>query len=327
MKKLCQLISLGLVPSLMIILVNLVLAGYSQASPAPGTGRTPGSTLIQTQLISDVVLIHSTPTSTTLPIVFTATVAGGAAPIFYTWSFGDGNTLPLTRDNFRVVHAYNATGTYTVVVTVVDNALSTFSQTISVTIEEAQRVYLPQLLQGSSPPLDLACESLSLDPPIPVAGQTVIITAKIKNQGEGAADGFWVDLYINPTTVPTTGHLLPWQNACGGPSSCPTGIAWSVSNTALAVGLSRSLLSVPAPFHPDGFSPAASQWSGSLHAGNYNLYAYVDSIDNPVLANTDGAVKEVNEFNNRCDLLGLTIAGTLEPAELRSNSLPARPVQ
>jgi hypothetical protein len=84
---------------------------------------------------------------------------------------------------------------------------------------------------------------------------------------------------------------------------------------------------VPAPFHPDGFSPAASQWSGSLHAGNYNLYAYVDSIDNPVLANTDGAVKEVNEFNNRCDLLGLTIAGTLEPAELRSNSLPARPVQ
>jgi PKD repeat protein len=314
MKKLCQLISLGLVPSLMIILVNLVLAGYSQASPAPGTGRTPGSTLIQTQLISSVVLIHSTPTSTTLPIVFTATVAGGAAPIFYTWSFGDGNTLPLTRDNFRVVHAYNATGTYTVVVTVVDNALSTFSQTISVTIEEAQRVYLPQLLQGSSPPLDLACESLSLDPPVPQNGKPVAITVKFKNQGEGAV-------------VPTTNHLLPWQNACGGPSSCPTGIAWSVSNTALEVGLSRSLLSVPAPFHPDGFSPAHSQWSGLLPAGNYNLYAYVDSIDNPVLANTDGAVKETNEFNNRCDLLGLTIAGTLEPAELRSNSLPARPVQ
>jgi PKD repeat protein len=327
MKKLCQLISLGLIPGLMVIWVNLVLTGYSQASPAPGTDRTPGSTLIQTQLISDVVLIHSTPTSTTLPIVFTATVAGGVAPLFYAWSFGDGNTLPLTQDNFQVVHAYNTTGTYTVVVTALDNTLDTFSQTISVTVEEAQRVYLPQLFQGFSPPLDLACESLSLDPPIPAAGQTVVITAKIKNQGEGAADGFWVDLYINPTTVPTTNHLLPWQNACGGPSSCPTGIAWSVSDTPLAVGLSRSLLSVPTPFHPDGFSPNASKWSGSLPAGNYNLYAYVDSIDNAVLPDTDGAVKETNESNNRCDLLGLTIAGALEPAELRSNSLPARPVQ
>ena len=61
--------------------------------------------------------------------------------------------------------------------------------------------------------------------------------------------------------------------------------------TPLSPGDNRTLVSIPNNFHPDGFDPDHSSWSGSLPAGTYKLYAYVDSIDNSD-PNSDGAVWE-----------------------------------
>jgi hypothetical protein len=57
-----------------------------------------------------------------------------------------------------------------------------------------------------------------------------------------------------------------------------------------------------------GYTSGASNWDGRLPAGRHNIYVYVDSIDNPVLANTDGTVMETNEQNNLCQLLNVVVS-------------------
>lgn len=107
------------------------------------------------------------------------------------------------------------------------------------------QVHLPIILEDFTQPIepaDLVC-SLSLDPATPLSGQMVFLTVQIQNK-VGIADGFWVDLYIDPTTIPTTGHLLRWQDACG-PSPCPRGIAWGISNAPLLPGSTRTLVTIP----------------------------------------------------------------------------------
>ncbi|NJP05942.1 MAG: DUF11 domain-containing protein [Chloroflexaceae bacterium] len=78
--------------------------------------------------------------------------------------------------------------------------------------------YLP-LIMWQAPKFADLVGSLRLTPAETsfTAGELVQITAVVTNQGEAPASGFWVDLYINPSTPPTTASIITttlWQNLC-----------------------------------------------------------------------------------------------------------------
>jgi hypothetical protein len=308
--------------------------------PSPITTTLPANQSTQDEgpitimAITGLSITHSKVQAKTLTH-FTATVTSGPPPIFYLWYFGDKTPqLPpnLPDDGSVVSHTYVNAGIYTTIVT----AASLFegdiaTQSISLTVAPAviQYLYLPVVLKNYSPsssvgPMaDLYCDLLSSDPPSPSAGQTILITTQIRNlPGVVSADGFWVDLYINPTIVPTTGNRFPWQDVCG--PACPGGLAWGISNAPLLPGDNRTLVSIPNNFHPNGYDPAHSSWSGSLPAGTYKIYAYVDSIDNSD-PNSDGAVWESDETNNRCELKLVVSAPRSFEIGPRPNTFPPRP--
>jgi hypothetical protein len=161
------------------------------------------------------------------------------------------------------------------------------------------RVFLPLIMAPATPP-DLVVEAFTVTPAKSsyAAGEPVLITVKVKNVGGSPTTiGFWVDLYINPSTPPTTPNVR-WNDVCG-ISPC-YGIAWYV-NQSLAPGQSITLTSAPGQF-----AGPQSIWPGSFASGTNALYVYVDSYNPPV---PTGAVVEGNETNNRAEITGFVVAG------------------
>jgi hypothetical protein len=161
------------------------------------------------------------------------------------------------------------------------------------------RVFLPLVMVPVTPP-DLVVEEFTITPSKTsyTAGEPVLITVKVKNVGGSPTTiGFWVDLYINPSTPPTTPNVR-WNDACG-ISPC-YGIAWYV-NQSLAPGQSITLTSAPGQF-----AGPQSVWPGSFASGTNALYVYVDSYNPPV---PTGAVVESNETNNSAQITGFVVAG------------------
>jgi hypothetical protein len=161
------------------------------------------------------------------------------------------------------------------------------------------RVFLPLIMAPATPP-DLVVEAFTVTPAKSsyAAGEPVLITVKVKNVGGSPTTiGFWVDLYINPSTPPTTPNVR-WNDVCG-ISPC-YGIAWYV-NQSLAPGQSITLTSAPGQF-----AGPQSIWPGSFASGTNALYVYVDSYNPPV---PTGAVVESNETNNRAQITGFVVAG------------------
>jgi hypothetical protein len=161
------------------------------------------------------------------------------------------------------------------------------------------RVFLPLVMVPVTPP-DLVVEAFTVTPAKSsyAAGEPVLITVKVKNVGGSPTTvGFWVDLYINPSTPPTTPNVR-WNDVCG-ISPC-YGIAWYV-NQSLAPGQSITLTSAPGQF-----AGPQSIWPGSFASGTNALYVYVDSYNPPV---PTGAVVESNETNNRAQITGFVVAG------------------
>lgn len=135
------------------------------------------------------------------------------------------------------------------------------------------------------------------------SGEPVTITAIVTNKGNAAADPFWVDLFINPSSPPTSANVI-WNNVCG-LQPC-FGIAWAVRRS-LAPGESVVLTSTV-----DSLEHGNTRWPGWFAKGTTDLYLYVDSYD---LASPNGAVTETDETNNRAEIHGLTVTGT-NPAEV-----------
>lgn len=177
-------------------------------------------------------------------------------------------------------------------------------------------LYLPLILKAQQTLPDLVGSfSLSPDKSNYDAGEAVLITAIVTNQGNSAADGFWVDFYINPSAAP--GVNVPWNSVCT-LSPC-YGLAWYVPG--LGPGQSVTLTSTPGSYAAD-----QSRWPGYFASGTSDLYLYVDSW-NPTVPT--GGVLESNEGNNQAERHGLTVSGLTVTGDepLSPQEIPPRPAK
>lgn len=173
-------------------------------------------------------------------------------------------------------------------------------------------IFLPIMMkrQGSAP--DLIVDNLS------ATGTAVTVT--IKNTGNiPITDAFWVDLYFNPSQVPSLNQ--PWDTIA------QAGVTWGISldasspiNLPILPGETRALTLDSAYFGEHGSSLPP-------YPVEVDVYALVDSVD---FSSKHGAVLESNEGNN---LFGpvTSVAGAEDTAQVidtsgaaRSNDLPSR---
>lgn len=334
MRKIIRLILLLLAPILLLVFIRVALAGpVDSHNTARGEVNWVGrNSLVAPAPFRQVVLsraplaqssihITHTPAYVHLPVHFTAVVSPGGVDS-YLWDFGDG-TSASSGNSTSISHTYDMTGDYIVGVTSFFHGQTTEVVTVGVS---PNQVHLPLVFLNAEPSdPDLVCKSLEFDL---FARDSMLLTVKMENQGGRQADGFWVDLYINPTEV-VTGNQR-WGTICGPPADCLGGIAWSISEDfdsgPIFAGETRELLSIPSNFigPEQGFDPIHSVWDGNLPAGTHELYAYVDSW-HP--SNSYGAVLESNEDNNLCGPVSITVtsASSLKTNSFRSGSLPKRP--
>lgn len=181
-------------------------------------------------------------------------------------------------------------------------------------------LYLP-LLARATDPADLVVTAFTITPTSLKAGDPVAVSAVVSNNGQTATGGFWVDLYLNPTTAPTAANL-PWNETCGLLEPC-YGLAWYVEG--LAPGASITLTS-----NEGSYFAQNSNWVGTLAAGTTTAYLYADSWNRDDTNGTrveTGAVIESNESNNRADISGISVSASgLRLKSADPTSLPQRPL-
>jgi PKD repeat protein len=189
------------------------------------------------------------------------------------WDFGDGTG---DVDTLNPSHTYNAAGVYTVILTVTDNDGGIGTDQLIVSVGQVATIYLPLITNGNLSAPDLVIESVSI-----TADNATIV---IKNTGDQAvADGFWVDLYINPTPPPTAANQT-WDQLSD------EGIVWGITQIAslvpggtLTIDLNHSSLNA-----------ALTNFSGTFTNG-MEIYVQVDSAD---IARQTGGVLEIHEITN-----------------------------
>jgi uncharacterized repeat protein (TIGR01451 family) len=165
------------------------------------------------------------------------------------------------------------------------------------------QVYLPMVaqygtgaVQDNRPDL-VASIKLSPEKSSFTAGEPVQIEVTVTNNGGvPTGGGFWVDLFINPSSIPDNSNSS-WQQMCG-IDPC-YGIAWKVEQS-LAAGESIVLTSTA-----DSFDADATTWKGWFASGTTDVYAYVDSWGSQY-----GDISEANEKNNLAALHGLSVTGS-----------------
>jgi hypothetical protein len=142
-------------------------------------------------------------------------------------------------------------------------------------IDFSSIVYLPIISRSGPPGPDLVVDSIN------VANGSVEVT--IKNVGNVAINSaFWVDLFVNPTVVPTKVNDTIETLA-------QPGFVWGTSPSLLplAPGASFTLT-----INDASFAPQYSTFSGTIAAGD-RLIAHVDSAN---ISTTYGAVNESHEI-------------------------------
>jgi uncharacterized repeat protein (TIGR01451 family) len=172
-----------------------------------------------------------------------------------------------------------------------------------------------------SPQGDLVITGFSINPANPSSTDQVVVSITLQNQGvQSTGEGFWVDFYVNPQTLPNDPSLGPdrrWSNASINSSQ---GIAWPIS-TPLGPGQSITLTSDGSAGPP--FDPAQSSWSGQLGSGSIALYAFADSFD---LNDPTGPIYvelvETNENNNMAGPINLNIAAKEGEVNANGETLP-----
>lgn len=250
-----------------------------------------GNTLVKNSLLNDVTMltIGTLPAGKSITITFDVTIADpfptGVSQVINQGTItGNGFADVLTDDP-------DHPGTADATVTPVERAAPA-TETM---------LYLPILNRAGEPDLVISALSLSPNKRSFAAGEPVTIDVTVTNQGTAAAGAFWLDLYINPSTPPTTSGIL-WHKVCG-MHPC-YGIAWLVPGLALGASITLTTSA-------SSFSSEHTIWPGYFASGTTDLYVYVDSWR----ANaTSGAVAESNENNNRNELPRLNVTGA-NPAQ------------
>ena len=161
------------------------------------------------------------------------------------------------------------------------------------------RLFLPIVASSFSPDLRIVSMSVSPAGRELSAGEPVVVTVVVENQGNDRANPFWVDLYVNPTAKPAVNEA--WYDRCG-LSPC-VGLAWPVAG-GLNPGERVTLVSTT------GYDPERSFWTGWLPSGTTTLLMFADSW-NPGAAG--GAVNERDEANNQ-DQIAVRVTGTNPPS-------------
>jgi hypothetical protein len=182
-------------------------------------------------------------------------------------------------------------------ITQLDNTVTTF------------RVYLPIVRQSIAQTPDLAVTSVTLSPNKTSfkAGEPVVITVVIENQGNAAAGPFWADMYLNPSRTPDFNII--WNKTC---TLTPCfGIGWPVPN-GLAPGASVTLSSAVVP-------PGYSVWPGYFAAGTTDIYVLADSF------NPNGPMVDTNRANNLAHIGGLSVTGPNPASAGMHVAIAARP--
>ncbi len=156
-------------------------------------------------------------------------------------------------------------------------------------------VYLPVVLRHYASGPDLRIAALTVVPDDPAAVEVHIV-----NDGNVAAENFWIDLYLNPPAPPAVNQ--PW-NELGGES----GAAWYVEHLASGAELVLTI-------GDDVYQEDYSHWpSVGYPSGSNEIWAYVDSWGHP---NPWGGVRETDEGNNRYGPVSFEIETTLGGMEV-----------
>ncbi|MFN2232157.1 MAG: PKD domain-containing protein, partial [Anaerolineae bacterium] len=205
----------------------------------------------------------------------------GDTPLGWSWTQTAGTAVTLS-DRSAQAPTFVAPSAPTTLVfdLVVTDALGTPSppDEVQVAVYDPgiRQIYLPLVARRFVSAPDLVVRSLT------ATGNQV--TLKIANQGSAAVGAaFWVDVYINPHTVPTAVNQ-PWY-ALG-----DEGLVWAVTGEALAglVPGGEITLSVNDAYYMPGYSSV----SWPIPAGSH-FYAQVDSWNGET---NYGAVPETHEI-------------------------------
>ena len=182
--------------------------------------------------------------------------------------------------------------------------------------KELGRVIFLPLLRGVPQQPDLTV-AFTVSPETPTAGKPASISATVTNKGTGPASGFWVDLYINPSHAPLVNE--PWNELCT-LEPC-FGMAWFYEGT-LQPGQSATLTSSPSSAaNPNGFRAASSNWPGFFANGTSRIYIIVDSWNRNASGeqrDPNGALREIDETNNRAERSLTVLLGPLPPEFLQA---------
>ena len=168
----------------------------------------------------------------------------------FSWHYGDG----ATGSGITSQHAYSFAGSYTVRLTVIDNAGASDTTTRQISVQVAARP-------------DLIVQGITFSPPSPSIGSSITVSATIRNVGAAAAGMFRVRLQ-------------------GAASSTQTFV------TQLAAGASRSIsLVLPLTTSPETFTLTADDLGqvAELNEGNNTASVTVTAAaPSPPTANPGG---------------------------------------
>jgi len=149
--------------------------------------------------------------------------------------------------------------------------------TVHLTVAAKQfTLYLPMMRKTHFAAPDLVVEQIS------ASGDS--ITVVIKNTGDAAVgtdEEFWVDVYIDPDSIPT-GVNQKWETLS------EEGLRWGVTASALPLAPGGEIVLT---IGDEYYWPSLSNFGGSLPAGTV-VYAHVDSLN---AFTTYGAVLEGHE--------------------------------
>jgi uncharacterized repeat protein (TIGR01451 family) len=295
----------ALTQTVAVILQTPALTITKTANPAAGGEVRPNN------IINYTLQVRNTGTGTSTNVVISDTLPAGASFVSCTPSpnCSGGATTIVTTPALGPNRVFTANIQVSVSAvpsgTILSNSASVLSSqtplttsnivTHSVTTATLD-VYLPLIFKDFALRPDLV-SSFSLSPANPSAGEPVVVTVVITNVGTGpTGGGFWVDFYINPNPVPTTGNQR-WDKL-GSTVSPKQGIAWAIPSPGLAPGARIILTSNGV----GGLAPSGPQtiWRGSFVAGTQDLFVYADSFS--LNGSPNGGIVESNESNNRSEL-------------------------